>query len=47
MWVVCLFYLFIFQTNDEHNKHLVEFDISCGITDAKNTKTDFFLNIIV
>ena len=42
MWVVCLFYLFIFQTNDEHNKHLVEFDISCGITEAKNMKTDFF-----
>ena len=29
------------------NEHLVEFDISCGITEAKNMKTDFFLNIIV
>ena len=33
---------FISQTNDNDNEYLVEFDISCGITEAKNMKTVFF-----
>ena len=33
---------FISQTNDDDNEHLVEFDISRGITEAKNMTTVFF-----
>ena len=40
--MVRLVYIFLFQTNDNDNKHVVEFDISCGnlgnMTTSANTK---------
>ena len=33
MYVVRLVHVFLFQTNDNDNKYLVEFDISCGLTE--------------
>lgn len=45
--MVCLVYIFIFQTNDNDNEHLVEFEMSYGITEAKNMQQLYqFLNII-
>ena len=35
------------QTNDNDNKHLVVFDISCGISKVKKHDNWIFLNIIV
>ena len=35
------------QTNDSDNKHLVVFDISCGISKVKKHDNWIFLNIIV
>ena len=40
--VVRLVFIFLFETNDNDNKHLAEFDISCGITEDKNMTTVFF-----
>ena len=35
--MVHLVYILLFQTNDNDNKHVVEFDISCG--NSGNMKT--------